>query len=79
MTVYQHRCPEGSEDGVADLLAWTTAHSEHYRSFADGNDSTLKEVRPFHPVYVTPQKAIRLMQEWSRSRGNIATPLSGEI
>lgn len=79
MTVYQHRCPDDTEDEAADILAWTTAHSEHYRSFADGNESTLKEVRPFHPVYVIPQGAIRMMQEWSRSCGSIADSLNGEI
>lgn len=78
MTVYQHSCAETSEDKAFDLLAWTTEHSEHFRSFADGSESTLKGIRPFHPVYVIPQRAIQLMQEWSRSCEIINYSLNGE-
>lgn len=78
MTIYQHSCAETPEDKTYDLLAWTTEHSEHFQTFADGGESTLKGVRPFHPVYVIPQSAIHLMQDWSRSHAGINHSLSGK-
>lgn len=78
MTVYQHLCTDTAEVTAADQLPWTAQHSDHFRSFAEEGDSTLKEIRPIQPVYVIPQAAISNMQRWSRSHACFSDPLNGK-
>lgn len=73
MTVYQHFWTgKAGASTTSEPLSWTTRHSEHFRSFAEEGDSTLREVRPVQPVYVIPQDAISDMQTWSKSRAGLA-------
>lgn len=79
MTVHRHLCEAGTANTVSGTLSWATSYSDHYHSFADGSESTLKDIRSFNPVYVIPQANIDHMQLWSRSREDLTGSVNGEM
>lgn len=72
MAIYQHQCAGSTEDRFSDPHSWATQHSEHFRSFAEGEDSALEGVQALQPVYVIPQAAVIKMQQWAGSCANLA-------